>query len=205
MGDGEPLALSALEHFAYCPRQCALIVTDGMWTDNRFTVKGTAAHTRVDTAGGRMERGRQVLRHIPLWSERLNLVGRSDAVEIDGDGPWIPVEYKSGSQHGQAAEIQLCAQGLCLEEMSGRLISHGFIWYSTMRRRLRVPFDDALRASTEDTIERVRHLQAEPQLPAAPNDSRCNSCQFFDQCQPGLVSEPRRIEKYMLGELGCAI
>ena len=57
-----------------------------------------------------------VLRAIPLWSEALGLSVVPDAVEIQS-GVVRPVEYKSGTRHGLAADLQLCAQALCLEEM----------------------------------------------------------------------------------------
>ena len=87
--------ISAIEHFVYCPRQCALIHCDGVWSDNAHTVRGLRAHRRVDGGQHRHERGRKVLRGIPLWSEALGLSGRADVVEI-AIGAVRPVEYKSG-------------------------------------------------------------------------------------------------------------
>ena len=116
--------ISAIEHFVYCPRQCALIHCDGVWNDNAHTVRGTRAHRRVDSGQHRRERGRQVLRAIPLWSEALGLSGRADAVEMER-GAVRPVEYKSGVRHGAAADLQLCAQAMCLEEMLDVAIPHG--------------------------------------------------------------------------------
>ena len=45
------IPISAIEHFEYCPRQCALILCDGVWNDNVHTVKGVRAHRRVDSGG----------------------------------------------------------------------------------------------------------------------------------------------------------
>ena len=141
----EPVVpISAIEHFAYCPRQCALIHCDGIWFDNEYTVKGTRAHRRVDSETHRRERGRTVLRGIPLWSELLGLSGRADVVEVDDDG-MRPVEYKSGVRHGDSADLQLCAQALCLEEMLAIEIPSGFVWYSGPRRRWCVEFTASLR------------------------------------------------------------
>ncbi|MXW23318.1 MAG: Dna2/Cas4 domain-containing protein, partial [Chloroflexi bacterium] len=89
------IQISAIEHFVYCPRQCALIHCDGVWSDNAHTVRGARAHRRVDSGEHRQERGRQVLRAIPLWSEELGLSGRADAVEVEDDAV-RPVEYKAG-------------------------------------------------------------------------------------------------------------
>ena len=108
------IPISAIEHFVYCPRQCALIHCDGVWADNAHTVRGSRAHRRVNSGKARRERGKLVLRAIPLWSEELGLTGRADAVELDGDVV-RPVEYKSGVPHGTAADLQVCAQAMCLE------------------------------------------------------------------------------------------
>ena len=38
------LALSGIQHFAYCRRQWALIHIEQQWNDNFFTASGNAAH-----------------------------------------------------------------------------------------------------------------------------------------------------------------
>ena len=193
----EPVVqISAIEHFVYCPRQCALIHCDGVWSDNAHTVRGTRAHRRVDSGEHRQERGRQVLRAIPLWSEVLGLSGRADAVEVEG-GAVRPVEYKAGVRHGAAADLQLCAQALCLEEMLEVEIPHGYVWYGGPRRRLRVDFTAALRANVREVIDAIRTQLLTFELPAAPNDARCTECQLLHHCLPELSSAPRRVNRYM--------
>lgn len=193
----EPVVhISAIEHFAYCPRQCALIHCDGVWSDNAHTVRGTHAHRRVDSGHHRQERGRMVLRAIPLWSEALGLAGRADAVEIK-DGEVRPVEYKAGTRHGIAADLQVCAQALCLEEMLHVEIPHGHVWYGGPRRRMRVDFTSALRDQVRATIDRIREQLLNGDLPAAPNDKRCNECQLRSHCLPELASAPRKVRSYV--------
>lgn len=177
--------LSALEHYLYCPRQCALIPVDGYWTDNAHTVAGTWAHRRVDTAPSRRERGRKILRGIPLYSERYGLSGRADAIELHYDGSVVPIEYKAGVSHGQAADVQLCAQGLCLEEMLGRPVSFGFVWYGGPRRRVRVDFTPSLRAATTGVIEAIRRMIQDAALPPAVADSRCKMSTGTNMPSPG--------------------
>ena len=79
---GPVVPICAFEQFAYFPRQCALIHCDGIWSDNAHTVTRNRKHRRVDSGRHRRERGREVLRSIPLWSETLGLTGRAGAVEM---------------------------------------------------------------------------------------------------------------------------
>jgi len=188
--------ISAIEHFAYCPRQCALIHGDGVWNENAHTVRGHRAHRRVDSGRHRQERGRRVLRAIPLWSERLGLSGRADAVEIEAERV-VPVEYKAGVRHGSAANLQVCAQALCLEEMLSVSIPHGYVWYGGPRRKMRVVFSNALRLEVTQVIAKIREQLQVGVLPKAPNDERCRECQLKSHCLPELASASRRIARYM--------
>jgi len=201
----EPVVpISAIEHFAYCPRQCALIHCDGVWSDNEHTVRGTRAHRRVDSGKHRRERGRLVLRGIPLWSEALGLSGRADAVETADDAVW-PVEYKAGVRHDQTADLQLCAQALCLEEMLETEIPHGYVWYGGPRRRLQVDFTTALRNKVCGIIEQIREQLLSGQLPAAVDDKRCDACQLLHHCLPQLANAPRKVRSYLKDVVfGCA-
>ena len=193
----EPIVqISAIEHFAYCPRQCALIHCDGVWNDNAHTVRGARAHRRVDSGRHRYERGHHVLRAIPLWSETLGLSGQADVVEVEGEDVH-PVEYKSGIRHGAAADLQLCAQALCLEEMLDIEIWYGYVWYGGPRRRVQVDFTQALRSEVRDVVAQIRSQLMTFALPKAPNDSRCKECQLLYHCLPELSSAPRKVNRYM--------
>lgn len=204
MSDELIVFISAIEHFVYCPRQCALIHCDGVWTDNAHTVRGSRSHRRVDSGQHRHERGRLVLRSIPLWSESLALSGRADAVEIDADEV-RPVEYKSGTRHGPAADLQLCAQAMCLEEMLDVDIPDGHVWYGGPRRRLRVTFTSTLRDEVREIIREIRAQVLAASLPEAPNDRRCTECQLLHHCLPGPTSTPERVSRYMTESVfGCA-
>lgn len=201
----EPVvAISAIEHYAYCPRQYALIHIDGVWEDNAHTVRGELGHSRADTFASRLERGVRVVRAVPIWSEVLGLSGRADAVEFHDDGSVVPVEYKIGTRHGDAAHLQLAAQALCLEEMLGRLISSGAIWFAGPRRRCTVLIDAELRAHVLDVVESIRSLLTSGRLPGAVNDERCGECQLLGYCLPGVVSNPARVTSYLTEVVGCA-
>ena len=198
------IPISAIEHFVYCPRQCALIHCDGVWSDNAHTVRGTRAHRRVDSGHHRTERGRRVLRGIPLWSESLGLSGRADVVEMDGDTV-RPVEYKSGVRHGSAADLQLCAHALCLEEMLGVTVPSGAVWYGGPRRRVEVEFTDTLRDRVTAAIEAIRQQLLTGELPEATDDERCNECQLLHHCLPGVTNATRKVQRYLASVVfGCA-
>ena len=137
-----------------------------------------------------------MLRSIPLWSERLGLSGRADAVEMEQEKVY-PVEYKAGVRHGKAADLQLCAQAMCLEEMLAVDIPHGYVWYGGPRRRLRVDLIPSLRNEVEQIIHDIRRQLQTAVLPEAPNDPRCAECQLQNHCLPELTSAPQRVGRYM--------
>lgn len=195
----EPIPLSALEHHEYCPRQAALIHVDGLWLDNRHTVRGHAGHRRADRGGDRWERGRLVLRSVPVWSEQHGLTGRCDVVEIWPDGTLVPVEYKIGTRHGRAAEIQLAAQAVCLEEMTGRSVETGYVWYARHQRRQRVDLGGELRADALAAVESLRRAMRTGRLPDAVNDVRCEECQLRPVCMPEIVADDHRLRDYLQG------
>lgn len=184
--------ISAIEHFSYCPRQCALIHVEQTFEENQFTIRGRIAHERVDEAGERATRGVRTVRALPLWSDRLGLRGRADVVEMHSAGP-LPVEYKVGERRGRHADLQLCAQALCLEEMLGVEVPEGAVYFRRERRRHRVSIDADLRVRTIEAITAIRRQIANREVPDAPNDSRCPSCSLLNACLPGVVSRPRQV------------
>jgi CRISPR-associated exonuclease Cas4 len=189
----DPVPLSALQHWAYCPRQCALIHVEQVFEENLFTQRGQALHKRVDDPGCEVRDGLRVERALPLFCDRLGLVGKADVVEFLPDGTPYPVEYKHGSRHKRADiaacdDIQLAAQALCLEEMFGRTVPEGALYYASSRRRRTVAVDADLRAKTESTVTAVRLLLASSVLPPPLNDEHCRACSLRDLCQPEAVS-----------------
>lgn len=204
-GDAEIVVpISAIEHYEYCARQCALIHVDGVWSDNRHTIRGRHGHRRVDSGAHRQERGRLVLRAIPLWSEVHGLSGRADAVEVTGKSV-IPVEYKAGTRHGRAADLQVCAQALCLEEMLGLEVPCGYVWYGANRQRNRVALTASLRADVLAIVEAIRAQMASGKLPTAPNDARCSECQLLHHCLPEVSDGRDRVTGFLRREVfGCA-
>lgn len=194
MTDLDPLPLSALQHWAYCPRQCGLIHLEQAFDDNLHTLRGQALHAQVDQPGMELRRGLRVERALPLWSDRLGLVGKADVVEFEPDGTPYPVEYKHGSRHKAADiaacdDLQLAAQALCLQEMTGRDVPAGALYYAASRRRRVVPIDAALRQRAEDAAQAVRAMLAGGRLPPpTPDTRRCRGCSLHDRCQPEALA-----------------
>lgn len=191
--DDEIVLISALEHYSYCPRQCALIHVEHVFDENVFTMKGRIAHERVDSGTGSTEKGIRIERGMPLWCDRLGIQGKADAVGFHANGSVIPIEYKSGARRtSRHDDLQLCAQGLCLEEMLGISVPIGAIYSIKTHRRRVVKLDEGLRAATCDAIAGVRSLQlARGALPPPVNDARCPNCSLIDACVPATLVSAR--------------
>jgi CRISPR-associated exonuclease Cas4 len=194
VNDDEPVPLSALQHWAYCPRQCGLIHLEQAFDDNLHTLRGNAVHAQVDRPGFEIRKGLRVERALPLFSDRLGLVGKADTVEFEPDGAPYPVEYKHGSRHKAADiaacdDLQLAAQALCLQEMTGRAVSEGALFYAGSKRRRVVPIDNGLLQRVADTAGAVRSMLAAGRLPPPTTDTRrCRGCSLRQRCQPEAVT-----------------
>lgn len=194
----EPLPISALQHFAYCPRQALLIHLDGLWEENLATQRGRLVHARVAEPGAVTAPGVREERALPLWSDRLGLVGIADVVEFHDDGTVFPIEYKRGPRRpAEHDNVQLCAQAMCLEDMMGRPVPRGAIFHAESRRRRLVVFTPELRARVEAIAAATRAMLAEGVLPPPANDERCPGCSLREACQPVA---PRRAEAAFLFE-----
>ncbi len=158
------------------------------------TLRGQAAHRQVDDPGFEFRRGLRVERALPVWSDTLGLIGKADVVEFEPDGTPYPVEYKHGSRHKAADiaacdDLQLAAQALCLQDMTGRVISEGALYYASSRRRRVVPIDDGLRQQVRQARDGVAAMLARGVLPPPTQDTRrCKGCSLRDRCQPEALA-----------------
>ncbi|AMM86780.1 CRISPR-associated protein Cas4 [Martelella sp. AD-3] len=214
MGAGEPIPISALQHAVYCLRQAALIHLERVWADNRFTAEGDVLHAVADKGGKRKARGLRRVMALPVACRRLNISGIADMVEFqlspDGRETAFPVEYKRGkAKLHRADEVQLCAQALCLEEMTGMPVAEGALFYGETKRRIAVPFDADLRALTEETIAAFAGMLASGETPP-PTDrrSRCRACSLIEICRPEAFGRPvcawrRRQVEALVAESGA--
>jgi CRISPR-associated exonuclease Cas4 len=193
--DTEPLFLSALQHYSYCPRQCALIHQEQSFSENVHTLRGQHAHRRVDQVGDYEQDDRHIERALPLFSKHYGLTGRADVVEFLSDGTPYPVEYKHGPRRKQLHDdIQLAAQALCLEEMTGKAVPEGAIFHHSSQHRRPVSIGADLRKQTVETIAAVRKLLTSRTMPPPASDpKRCRQCSLHDLCQPEMLRAANRI------------
>jgi CRISPR-associated exonuclease Cas4 len=194
-GDAEldQIPISALNHYAYCPRRCALIHVEQTFEENLYTLRGNHLHERTDQPDeSGWEEGIRVERALPLWSKQLGLIGKADVVEFRSETPY-PVEYKSGpNRQFDNDDLQLCAQALCLEEMTGHAVPRGAIYHHSSRKRREVECTPELRAQVVQSIQAIRRMLADKQLPPPVNDRRCTKCSLQESCMPSVIDEGRR-------------
>nr|WP_244298055.1 CRISPR-associated protein Cas4 [Actinobacillus vicugnae] len=201
--DKRLISLSALQHYAFCPRQCALIHNEQAWAENYLTAQGKVLHERVDSGEPEKRKGIRFERTVHVFAEKLGLTGILDLVEQDlKTNSLKPVEYKRGKPKREPIdEIQLCAQALCLEEMTGQTINEGALWYMQTRHRLPVVFSAELREKTLAVINAVRSLLNSGQTPPPEYGKRCKACSLVEICQPKLMERDKSV-RYVKGLFG---
>ena len=107
--DSDLLMLSGIQHFAFCPRQWALIHIEQQWQENARTVDGSVFHQKPHYGDAQECRGDTlIIRSLKVFSEKLGVTGTCDVVEFhrsaegislpNHQGFWVPypVEYKKG-------------------------------------------------------------------------------------------------------------
>lgn len=201
------IPLSALQHFVVCPRQCALIHLEQVWVESARTAEGRVSHERVDRGGAEVRDGIRRAFGLPLRSLALGLSGKADAVEFHpapGSGPEVPfpVEHKRGRPKAHDADrVQLCAQGLCLEEMLGVPVPAGALFYGETRRRQDVAFDAALRRRTAEVAAAVREMMTSGITPAPPSEAPCKGCSLEPACRPEALRGPASVAAWIAARL----
>lgn len=217
--DNDMVMLSALQHYLFCPRQCALIHVEGLWSENYLTSAGRRLHERVDSGRKETRRDVHVATSLRLVSNRLNMTGVADLVEFHRveneldetggrratrlpgrEGWWrpFPVEYKHGKPKSHRAdEVQLCAQAICLEEMFSLKITSGALFYGEARRRMEVMFDTELRSLTEQTVQAVSWMIAHGATPKSDVSDKCDACSLKGMCRPREVDTSKSARQWL--------
>jgi CRISPR-associated exonuclease Cas4 len=207
VADADLIALSALQHFLFCPRQCALIHVEQTWIENTATAEGRVAHERVHAVESEVRRGVRTVTGMPLRSDRLGVVGIADVVELHHtvEGVWrpFPVEHKRGRPKAHRAdEVQLCAQAMALEEMFATTIPEGALFYGQPRRRTPITFDVTLRALTQEVADATRALVGGGRTPRMEYDGkRCDACSLIENCRPQITGIAQSVSKWLESQI----
>jgi CRISPR-associated exonuclease Cas4 len=185
--ESELLPISALQHLLYCERQCSLIHVERLWAENRFTAEGNILHKKAHGGKSTTRPEAKTLRALPLRSFELGLFGFADIVQQKSGDPLLPVEYKRGRpKKNDCDRVQLCAQVLCLEEMTHQVIPRGELFYGKTKRRLVVEMTRELRNLTMESASRLRQLIESRQTPPAIFGAKCDRCSLQELCLPRL-------------------
>lgn len=196
MFDDLYIPISALQHYAFCPRQCALIHIERLWSENFLTAEGQILHQNVDLT---LKQKRKLIRtefSVEVKSDNHHLVGKLDALEIINSESieYIPIEYKRGKPKiDNHDRIQLCAQALCLEEMLGIHIKKAALWYWQKRHREWIELTDELRNETIEICQMTYQMFCKQKTPKAIYDKKCNACSLVELCQPQKMTTDKSI------------
>lgn len=202
------IQISGLQHLAFCKRQWALIHIDQEWEENFLTAEGRNLHERVDEGYQEFRKGLRQYSGLFVKSLKLGIYGRTDLIEAvkSDEGPkneiqmlglkgkWtlFPVEFKRGKPKSHEADlIQLCAQTLCLEEMTNTQIDSGAVFYGQIRKRIEVQFDTVLRGKTINMIELAHDLMARGHIPPPEYGKHCLACSLLEICMPKKLNSAK--------------
>ena len=212
--EDEFLPISALQHLKFCPRQCALIQLEGLWSENRLTAEGRILHEKAHAIQPESRPGIRLARALRLHSFQMGLSGQADVVEFirlpagstngikleDEPHRWHPrpVEYKRGRPKKDNCDlVQLCAQAICLEEMLNVRIDSGAVFYGKTRRKQEVIFDGSLRRQTEELAADLHQLIESRTTPPARYEKKCGNCSLLDLCLPKVTGVKKNIGRYL--------
>ncbi len=214
------IPLSQINTYVFCPRRFYYESVEGHQVVNEHVEEGKIKHEHVHTAVKDRKKGDKTLsRRQYLASDTLGVSGYTDLVE-EKDGVPYPVEFKkAGMGNWLNDQVQLCLQGLLLEEKTGVSIPHGYVFYIGSKRRRKVPFDRELRETTLRYVAEARSLLDAKKIPNPVHDNRCNGCSVRPICLPDEVAylheldeRPKRIKPALgadnvlyVNEPGCAI
>ena len=181
--------ISALQHFAFCQRQCALIHLEQVWQENYLTAHGRQLHERVDNGEPETRKGVRFERGIVVSEPQLGVTGKLDLLEYHkASNQYLPVEYKRGKPKAtEIDKVQLCAQALCIEEMLSVQVEKGALWYWQTCKRIEVEFDNHLIAQTKALIAQVQQLFENGKTPPPSFGKHCKACSLIEICQPELT------------------
>lgn len=190
---------------------------ENVWVENEYTAQGRIDHEYAHTASSQLRGDSIKIFGMAVSSSRLGISGKCDCLEgvASENGiklPWadkrfelFPVEYKHGRVRSEKEYLtQLCAQAICLEEMSGGAISKGYIYYTSDHRRLEICFSENLRSQVDQGALDLHHMMQAGIIPCAVNSPKCKKCSLYDLCMPQTKKSARQYCKEALDyAAGC--
>lgn len=201
------IPLSALQHYLFCPRQCALIHVEQLWAEDAATAEGCFLHEKADSGRPETRPGVRIARGQALRSTALGVSGIADVVEFHGGRKGepavpFPVEYKRGKPKAHRAdEVQLCAQAICLKEALAFRYLSARCSIAKLDGALPSPLTMICACSRHKPRRRrepwLRHRSPPPpvRMPA------CRHCSLEGLCQPARLEKPPRIEQWLARQL----
>jgi CRISPR-associated protein Cas4 len=203
-----------VNEFTYCPRLFFYEWVEGLFAESVDTIEGAIQHKRVDAKASALPAEAQDsgihARSVTLSSERLHVIAKMDLVELSGRTA-TPVDYKRGSpREGADGELelwptdraQLAVQAIVLRE-NGYQCDAGVAYYKKTQQRVRIGFDDAVIAKTEDLIREAWKTAEEGLIPPPLDESpKCAGCSLAGICLPDetrvsgfeeAVEDPRQL------------
>lgn len=195
MNEVDYVSIAALNQYSYCPHRCWRMFCAGEFSDNQYTIEGTSLHERVHTLSEINRDETWQVRAIWLKSEKYQLIGKSDLIE-SAEGKLYPVEYKRGKKgEWDNDELQVCAQALCLEEMTGQAITQGYVYYAQSHQRQLVEISAQLRQSAIAMVETLQVLLQTGKMPPAIYGKKCQGCSLKEQCLPQVAQKMTRYQE----------
>ncbi len=196
--------LSALQHYIFCPRQCALNYVEKVWVENYLTASGRFLHKKTEEYFSESRNDIVLEFGMELFSEEYKVFGQADVVEFHYETAKknklikiIPVEYKRGKEKDNYSDIvQLCGQALCLEKMSGMKVHYGYIFYFSPRKRTRIEFSELIIAETKKCIDSVHQLFSAAKSPNADYSKSCKACSMIEVCRPKTLGSGKSVARY---------
>lgn len=190
---GDYVPARMLNEFTYCPRLAYLEWVQGEWADNPDTLDGEFVHRNADRADKKpVEPDADEKFHsrsVKLENAELGMVAVVDILEIDGSIA-TPVDYKKSKAPDlpegawEPERVQLCSQGLLLRA-AGFTCIEGILYFAGSRRRVTIPFDDALVTRTKELIIGCREMATAGKMPLPLVDSpKCPRCSLVGICLP---------------------
>ncbi|MGI0479399.1 CRISPR-associated protein Cas4 [Geminocystis sp. CENA526] len=189
------ISIASLNHYAYCPHRFWRMFCASEFTDNQYTIDGTTLHDRVHTVGDLNLGETWQIRAIYLKSEQYKLIGKADLIEAE-NGTFYPVEYKRGKKgEWLNDELQVVAQALCLEEMTGTNVHTGYVYYAQTHQRQEVDINSSLRQSAIETIKAIQEIINTGKTPKAEYSKKCKGCSLNSACMPTARDKINRYQE----------